>query len=116
MKFPALKKLRGLVPLWLLLFSLSAVATPSGLVATWGGHVLPYAMSGTIFTNVTAGLDTSFAIQQNGTLVAWGNNFFSQVNITAGLSNVVAVAPSSSGYALVLLADGTVRGLGVTNS
>ena len=58
-------------------------------------------------TAISAGAFHSLALQANGTVRAWGYNFYKQCDVPAGLSNVVAIA--CGGYfSLALKNDGTV--------
>ena len=49
----------------------------------------------------------SLALKSDGTVVAWGYNYYGQTNVPSGLTNVVAIA---GGYyhSLALKSDGTV--------
>jgi alpha-tubulin suppressor-like RCC1 family protein len=67
---------------------------------------------GAVFTNIAAGFDHSLALKNDGTVIAWGNNFDGQATVPAGSSNVVAIAAGAGGYSLALKSDGTVVGWG----
>ena len=41
---------------------------------------------------IAAGVSCSLALKSDGTVVAWGANFYGQTNVPAGLSNVIAIA------------------------
>jgi Regulator of chromosome condensation (RCC1) repeat len=63
-----------------------------------------------VLSNVVAvaqGEAHSMALLRNGTVVAWGNNFYGQTNVPSGLTNVIAIA---AGYyhSLALTGNGTV--------
>ncbi len=61
--------------------------------------------------SVDAGANFAVALKKDGTVAAWGNNDYGQLNVPSSATNVVAV---SAGYyfALALKADGTVIGWG----
>jgi hypothetical protein len=62
---------------------------------------------------MAAGLDHSVALRGDGTVVAWGtNDFFDNLNIPSGLSNVVAISAGWS-QTFALRPDGTVVGWGI---
>ena len=44
--------------------------------------------------SVAAGAYHNLALQGDGTVVAWGKNWFGQTNVPAGATNVIAVAPA----------------------
>ncbi len=63
--------------------------------------------SGNDFTQVSC-LDTSvLALKDNGTVVAWGWDFYGQAEVPAGLSNVIAVSAGDL-FSMALKDDGTV--------
>jgi alpha-tubulin suppressor-like RCC1 family protein len=66
---------------------------------------------------IAAGLDGdhNLALNSDGTVVAWGGNYYGESTIPAGLSNVVAIA-SGGGRSLVAKSDGTVAEWGDMNS
>src|SRR2546422_418809 len=49
----------------------------------------------------------NLALKQDGTVVAWGDNFYGQSSLPVGLSNVVAVGAGVY-HSLALKRDGTV--------
>jgi len=96
--------------------------------AFWGGNIAtPADVSGTGVTQVSAGGLHSLALHSDGTVWAWGNNFFGQLgNGTAnssasltpvqvtGLTGVTQV--SAGGFdSLALRSDGTVWAWGMNN-
>ncbi|NIP95251.1 MAG: hypothetical protein GWO24_18115, partial [Akkermansiaceae bacterium] len=64
---------------------------PSGTAVIWGARVLPYVEPGTRFTAISAGQEYTMALTDDGSAVAWGDNFRSQASVPAGAtSGVVA--------------------------
>ncbi|HEX9059879.1 MAG TPA: X2-like carbohydrate binding domain-containing protein [Clostridia bacterium] len=59
------------------------------------------------FTQIAAGMNHSVALKEDGTVVAWGANYFGQCNIPDGLSGVKAIAAGRD-HTLALKKDGTV--------
>jgi len=60
---------------------------------------------------VAAGGTHSLALKADGTVVAWGENYFEQLNVPPGLSNVVAIAAAEY-HSLALKRDGTMAAWG----
>ncbi|MBI3192034.1 MAG: hypothetical protein HYZ36_05155, partial [Pedosphaera parvula] len=84
-------------------------AQSSGRLIAWGRMVVPYLEPGTRFTDVACGDGHTLALEADGTVVAWGNNFYGQCLPPTNLSNVMAVAAGGSGsFSLALRDDGTV--------
>ena len=54
----------------------------------------------------------SLALRSDGTVVAWGSDYFGQARVPAGLTGVTAIAAGGS-HSLALRADGTVVAWGV---
>jgi alpha-tubulin suppressor-like RCC1 family protein len=69
-----------------------------GLAAPWG---LTNAVA------ISAGLNHAMAQRADGSLTAWGNNFYGQTNIPPGLSNVVALECGEY-HNLALKGDGSL--------
>src|SRR5712692_6245559 len=90
-----------------------------GTVVSWGIPMLPYVQPLTRFKAIAAGGAHNLALKPDGTVVAWGDNFYfnGAAIVPDGLSNVVAIAPGES-HSLALRQDGTVVGWGAggTNS
>ncbi len=63
---------------------------------------------------VSAGFDSSLALQSDRTVVAWGNNDYGQATPPVGLNDVVAI--SAGTHCLALKNDGTVVGWGRDNA
>ena len=77
-------------------------------VTGWGRHVVfPLAGLNATFTNIAAGSSHSLALKSDGTVVAWGKNFYGQAIVPAGLSGVTAIAAGGD-HSLALKSDGTV--------
>jgi alpha-tubulin suppressor-like RCC1 family protein len=47
------------------------------------------------------------ALERDGTVVAWGDNFYGETNVPTGLTDAVAIA-AGTGFSLALERDGTV--------
>ena len=62
--------------------------------------------------SISQGAAHSMALLQNGTVIAWGNNYYGQTNIPAGLTNVIAIA---AGYyhSMALVSSGIVVSWGM---
>jgi hypothetical protein len=60
---------------------------------------------------IAAGGSHSLALRADGTVVGWGDNYYGQTTVPAGLSNVVGIAAGGM-HSLALRADGTVVGWG----
>ncbi|PEQ82839.1 hypothetical protein CN481_24445 [Bacillus sp. AFS006103] len=56
---------------------------------------------------IATGLNHSLALKLDGTVVAWGNNWYGQTDVPTGLKDVVAVAAGAY-HSLALKKDGTV--------
>lgn len=83
-------------------------------VVAWGNHfdrstgapaTPPAGLSNVV--SVAGGGSHSVALNGDGTVVAWGFNYFGQTNVPAGLDNVVAVACGYE-HSLALRDNGTV--------
>lgn len=86
-----------------------------GPVLGWGKEFFPNVTPGTIFTNITTGTYHSLAIKNDGTLAAWGGNWYGQCLVPPGLSNVVAISGGDS-HCLALKSDGTLTAWGYPGS
>ncbi len=64
---------------------------------------------------IAAGTDHSLALRTNGTVSAWGQNYFGQLDVPTGLTNVVALAAGQV-HSLALRADGRVAAWGGANA
>ncbi len=56
---------------------------------------------------IAAGNQHSLALKSDGTVVAWGYDYYGESTVPAGLTNVVAIAAGGS-HSLALKRDGTV--------
>ena len=65
------------------------------------------------FNTIAAGGYYSMALQNDGTVVAWGDAEFGQLNIPDGLNNVVSIAAGGH-HSMALKNDGTVVAWGDT--
>ena len=91
-----------------------AEATPGGTVVAWGCAAaydygqctVPSGLSGV--TAIAAGEFHSLALENDGTVIAWGCSAdFGQCSVPSGLSSVAAIAASAY-HSLALKSDGTV--------
>jgi PKD domain/Regulator of chromosome condensation (RCC1) repeat len=80
-------------------------------VTEWGGSNYPMPPGMNDLIAIDAGFNFSVALKSDGTVVAWGNNFYGQTNVPSGLSDVVDIAAGVD-HSLALKADGTVVGWG----
>jgi alpha-tubulin suppressor-like RCC1 family protein len=64
---------------------------------------------------LAAGSIHSLALKSDGTVIAWGYNYYGQATVPAGLSNVVALAAGDI-HSLALKSDGTVVAWGGNSS
>ncbi|MEO6996241.1 MAG: immunoglobulin domain-containing protein, partial [Lacunisphaera sp.] len=82
-------------------------------VTVWGGtsavKAIPNSLTDAV--SASAGYGHVLALKRDGTVVAWGDNSYGQLNVPAGLTGVVAVAAGGS-HSLALKSDGTVIGWG----
>lgn len=87
---------------------------PTGFLDGWG-HGLGQLPEGTNFMAVAAGWYDSgthnLALRTDGTVVAWGNNFWGQTTVPNGLTNVIAVAAGGR-HSVALRRDGSVTNWG----
>jgi len=44
---------------------------------------------------ISAGVNHSLALKNDGTVVAWGNNYYGQISVPGDLTNVVAISAGS---------------------
>lgn len=82
-----------------------------GAIVGWGavpGQV-PTGLNNVV--QVAAGSNHVVALKSDGTVVAWGANYYGQTNVPAGLTGVVQVAAGES-HVVALKSDGTVVGWG----
>lgn len=56
---------------------------------------------------IAAGSLHTVALRKDGTVIAWGNNYYGQTDIPAGLTNVVAIAAGGN-HCLALKSDGSL--------
>jgi hypothetical protein len=86
-----------------------------GTLAAWGLPVgvaavapeLSNLVAISVAIDVQGGTDFAVGLEGDGTVVAWGNNSSGQLDVPAGLDNVVSVATGSTD-SLALKGDGTV--------
>src|SRR5438105_8770445 len=93
----------------------------SGNVISWGLDVIPHFAPETTFRAISAGdvgggglEGHTLAVKRDGTVLAWGDNNFGQVNTPVGLSSIVAVSAGQY-HSLALKQDGTVLAGGGTS-
>src|SRR5713226_5539063 len=78
-----------------------------GTVASWGQQVIPYLQPATRFQAIAAGASHSLALKSDGTVVAWGDNFYGQSAVPADMTSVTAIAAGGC-HGLALKSDATV--------
>ena len=81
-------------------------------VVVWGadfiGQTVPVPPGLTnLVVGIGAGYDFSLAVNNDGTVVVWGDDSFNQTNVPAGLTNAVAVSGGEK-HSLALKSDRTV--------
>ena len=64
--------------------------------------------------SICAGLSDSLVLRSDGTLFAWGKNYYGQTNIPASATNIVAIAAGDDHF-VALRADGVLIAWGSTN-
>ena len=64
---------------------------PPGKIVGWGKQVVPTDLSEG-FVAVTAGLEHSLGLKADGSIVAWGDNWWGQCNVPSPNTGFVAVA------------------------
>jgi alpha-tubulin suppressor-like RCC1 family protein len=93
---------------WVFLPALHLAQTAFGAgpnVVSFGGAAVPSDLTNAVMAS--KGDDHSLALRADGTVVAWGANYYGQSTVPAGLGNVVAVSAYGE-ESLALRADGTV--------
>src|SRR6266852_3849015 len=78
-----------------------------GTVVSWGGLMMPNVQPGTRYQGIAAGASHSLALKPDGTVLAWGDNFYEESTVPASLTGVVAIAAGGN-HSLAIEADGTV--------
>ncbi len=107
------RALMASVALWVAGAVCGAAQAP-GRVSCWGGEGWPYltaAPAGHDFVQVSASHEASLALRKNGTIVAWGNNIYNQLNCPAG--NDFAAVAAGITFGLALRTNGTLVSWGV---
>ena len=77
-----------------------------GVIGSIYGGILQVVGGGTIFYGSYVSPD-GLALKADGTVIAWGNNNYGQINIPVGLNKVVQISAGGN-HSLALKADGTV--------
>lgn len=88
----------------------SVLLDNTGKVHVVGDGPLPPSYLSNV-VDVAAGRAHILALRADGSVVAWGDNAFGQINVPAGLSNVQAIA-AGGGHSLALLNNGELIGWG----
>ena len=89
-------------------------STVTAWAITSSYYVPPVPADLTNVVAINAGYKTGLALKADGTVTAWGDNSYGQLDVPAGLSNVVAISGSTA--FLALKKDGTVVAWGGTGS
>jgi alpha-tubulin suppressor-like RCC1 family protein len=95
-----------------------ATGIPSSSLSYTNGVVQ---LGGQILSNVVAvaaGNSHSLALKSDGTVVAWGDNTYGQINVPTGLNGVVALAlggAESTGHCLALKSNGVIVAWGMNS-
>ncbi len=89
-----------------------AISQPASALVSWGNNAfkqadVPVVLTNPIVLKAVGGRAHSVALLTNGTVSVWGANDLGQLNLPAGLSNVVGIAAGLE-HTLALRADGTV--------
>ena len=93
------------------------VLKSDGKISSWSGSYVNYgetnvsALSNSIVTAIAAGNQDSLALKSDGTVYAWGYNYYGETNMPGGLSGITAIACGDY-HDLALKSDGTVVGWG----
>jgi hypothetical protein len=89
-----------------------------GKLKSWANYFPVYygetnvsALSNSFVTAIAAGYQDSLALKSDGTVYAWGYNYYGETNPPSSLNNVVAIACGDY-HDLALKSDGTVTGWG----
>jgi len=105
---------------------ISSAFTNVILLSTKGTHSIALRADGTVLdtlqgsvsqTNVfsiCAGISDSLILRSDGSLAAWGKNYYGQTNIPASATNIVAITAGEDHF-VALRADGVVIVWGSTN-
>jgi alpha-tubulin suppressor-like RCC1 family protein len=95
------------------------VILETGEVVAWGryfnGSSNAVAITTAGLTNLialAAGEDHGLALRSNGTVVAWGNNQYSQLAVPVAVQFQTALLAAGGNHSLALLTNGTVRAWG----
>lgn len=79
----------------------------SALIIPAAAHALTVGDARLAAQHLSAGESHSLAVGPDGGVLAWGDNFYNQCDVPAGLDGVIAVAAGYT-HSLALRADGTV--------
>lgn len=85
-----------------------SLALSDGIVESWGDSTygpVPAGLSGVVA--IAAGYNHNLALKNDGTVVAWGNNNYGQLDVPANLTGVTAIA-AGAGHSLALKNDGSI--------
>src|SRR5207245_4144078 len=83
----------------------------SGTVISWGDQVISYVQPGTRFQTIAAGGSYSLGLTSDGTVAAWGDNYFGQSTVPTTLTGVIAIAAGTL-HSLALTPDRTADSWG----
>lgn len=100
------KKNCGLATVALLAATLAGGVTTTYSLVAWGGSA-PLPSPNTGFLSASVSTSHGLAINADGSVTAWGNNFDGQCNVPVGLSNAVMVKAGNR-YSLALDSSGKI--------
>ena len=83
------------------------VSAQSLSVASFGTQVIPVGFDGMRFSQIASGSGYSVALKYDGSVVAWGDNYYGQSTVPSGLNGIVQVAAGEH-HVVSLRSDGTV--------
>jgi len=93
------------------LFGAFNLAAQPLVIAEWGFYVFGTPTNQSDWLAVAAGESHSLALKSDGTVIAWGDDYYGQCEVPTNLTGVAAIAAGNT-HSLALLTNGTVVGWG----